>query len=61
MLDKASYIYASSNKSIATVSKTGVIKAKKKGTCTVYVYARNGYAKTIKVIVNKPLNEFLLK
>ncbi|MDO5150996.1 MAG: Ig-like domain-containing protein [Oscillospiraceae bacterium] len=43
--------YASSNKAIATVSKTGVIKAKKKGTCTVYVYARNGYAKTIKVIV----------
>ena len=43
--------YATSNKSVATVSKTGKITAKKKGSCVIYVYARNGLAKKIKVIV----------
>lgn len=43
--------YRSSNKKIATVTNKGIIKAKRKGTCYVYVYARNGYAKKIKVTV----------
>ncbi len=43
--------YATSNKKVATVSAKGKIKAVGKGKCTVYVYARNGYAKTIKVTV----------
>jgi len=43
--------YASSDKSIASVSSEGVITGKRAGTCTVYVYARNGYAKKIKVTV----------
>lgn len=43
--------YRSSDKNIATVSSKGKIKAKRKGTCYVYVYARNGYAKKIKVTV----------
>lgn len=43
--------YASSNKKVATVSASGKIKAVKKGTCTIYVYARNGYAKKVKVTV----------
>ncbi len=43
--------YASSNKKIATVTKNGKIKAKKKGTCIIYIYAKNGYAKKIRVTV----------
>ena len=43
--------YATNNKKVATVSKKGKIKAVGKGTCTIYVYARNGYAKKIKVKV----------
>ena len=43
--------YATSNKKIATVNKSGKIKGVKAGTCTIYVYARNGYAKKIKVTV----------
>lgn len=43
--------YATSNKKVATVSSKGKIKAVGKGTCTVYVYARNGYARKIKVKV----------
>ena len=43
--------YASSNKKIATVDKNGKIKGVKAGTTTIYVYARNGYAKKIKVTV----------
>lgn len=43
--------YASSDKKIATVSKNGKIKAVGKGTCIVYIYARNGYAKAIKITV----------
>ena len=44
-------MYESSNSRVATVNSKGVIKAKKKGTCTIYVYAQNGvYAKvTVKV------------
>ncbi len=47
----AKFRYESTDPSVATVNKKGVIKAKKKGTCTIYVYAQNGvYAKvTVKV------------
>ena len=44
-------LYESTNKKIATVSKKGVIKGLKKGTCYVYVYAQNGVCKKIKVTV----------
>ena len=43
--------YATTNNKIATVSKKGKIKAVGKGSCSIYVYARNGYAKRIKVKV----------
>ncbi len=43
--------YASSDKSVATVSKSGKVKAKGKGKCTIYVYSRNGLAKSVKVTV----------
>ncbi len=43
--------YLSADKKIATVSKSGKIKAKKKGVCYVYVYAQNGLWKTCKVTV----------
>ena len=43
--------YVTSNKKVATVSSEGKIKAVGKGTCTIYVYARNGYAKKVKVTV----------
>lgn len=43
--------YESTDKSVATVSKTGVIKAKKKGIAYIYVYAQNGINKRVKVTV----------
>lgn len=43
--------YASGNRNVVTVTKKGQMKAVAKGTCTVYVYARNGYTKKIKVTV----------
>jgi len=43
--------YESSNPSVATVNKKGVVKAKAKGTCVVYAYAQNGVAKAVKVVV----------
>ena len=43
--------YASSDASIAKVSESGTITGVAKGTCTVYVYARNGYAKKVSVTV----------
>ena len=43
--------YATSNKNIATVDKNGKVKGVAKGNCIIYVYARNGYAKTVSVTV----------
>ncbi len=44
-------LYESSDKAIATVSKKGVVKGIKKGTCYIYAYAQNGVYKKIKVKV----------
>ncbi len=43
--------FESSDKTIASVSSKGVVKAKKKGTCYIYAYAQNGVYKKIKVVV----------
>ena len=43
--------YASTDESIATVDKNGNVKGVSAGTTTVYVYARNGCAKTVSVTV----------
>lgn len=51
LLHTVEFRYATSNSSVATVGKDGTITAKGKGTCYVYVYAQNGYAKKIKVTV----------
>ncbi len=49
--------WKSSNKKIATVSKKGVIKAKKKGTVTITATSKNNpkVKKTFKLIVGKPV------
>lgn len=46
-----SLAYESSNPSIASVSKKGVITAKSKGKCLIYVYAQNGVSAVIHVTV----------
>ena len=43
--------YESTNTSVAEVTKKGIIKTKKKGTCYVYAYGQNGVSKAIKVTV----------
>lgn len=43
--------YESSNEKIATVTKTGIVKAKAKGKCTIYVYAQNGVCKKVTITV----------
>lgn len=43
--------YESSNQKVASVSKKGVIKAKGRGSCKIYVYAQNGVYKAVKVSV----------
>ncbi|MCD8329574.1 MAG: Ig-like domain-containing protein, partial [Lachnospiraceae bacterium] len=43
--------YTSTDTSIATVSSNGKIKAKKKGTCYIYVRAASGYYAKVKVTV----------
>ena len=43
--------YESSNTKVASVTGKGVIKAKKKGTCYIYVYAQNGMYRRMKVTV----------
>ena len=48
---KAAVSYESSNKAVATVSKKGVVKAKKPGTCVVYAYAQSGVFAKVKVVV----------
>ena len=47
----AKFRYRTSNKKVATVTKSGKIKGIKKGTCTIYVYAINGKMKKVKVTV----------
>ena len=47
----AKYRYESSNEKVATVTKKGVIKGKSKGKATIFVYAQNGFYKTVKVTV----------
>lgn len=44
--------YYVDNRDVASVSKTGKVKAKQKGTCTVFVTANNGVSKQIKITVN---------
>ena len=43
--------FESSDTKVATVSKKGVIKAKKKGKCKIFVYAQNGVYAVINVTV----------
>lgn len=43
--------FESGNGKVASVNSMGVIKAKSKGTCYIYVYAQNGMYKRIKVTV----------
>ncbi len=43
--------YVSTDETIATVTATGKIKAKKRGKCIIYVHALNGISKKIKVTV----------
>ena len=43
--------YESSDETVATVSKKGVIKGVKNSTCTIYVYAQNGLYAQLKVKV----------
>lgn len=48
---KAVY-YKSSNRKVATVSKNGVIKARKKGKCTVYAYYQKKVCKKVNIKVS---------
>jgi|GEM_PF-2972037 len=43
--------FESANKKIATVDENGVVKAKKKGTVKIWVYAQNGIHKAVKIKV----------
>ena len=43
--------WKSSNKKVATVSKKGIVKAKKKGYCTITVTAKDGSKKSAKCLV----------
>lgn len=51
LLNHRKLSYESANKKIATTSKKGVLRGKKKGKCYVYIYAENGVFKKIKVTV----------
>ncbi len=46
-----SFTWSSSNRSIASVSKDGLMKGLKKGSCTITVTAKNGVKASIKVVV----------
>ena len=43
--------YESSRPQIASVSKKGVIKSKKKGKCTIFAYAQSGVYRKVQVII----------
>ena len=43
--------YESADPAVASVDANGRIKAKKKGTCMIYVYAQNGLYTTVQVTV----------
>ncbi len=43
--------YESSDPDVATISKKGRIKAKKKGKCTIFAYAQSGVFRKVKVTV----------
>lgn len=45
--------YLSSNKKIAAVTAGGKVKAKETGSCTIYVFAKNGCKRKIKIKVKK--------
>ncbi|MDD7640931.1 MAG: Ig-like domain-containing protein [bacterium] len=45
--------FESTDPEVATVNNNGKITAKKKGTCTIYVYTQNGLYTTVKVTVQK--------
>jgi hypothetical protein len=45
--------YLSTNKKVATVDASGKVTAKKKGKCTIIVYAQNGAFKKVTVTVKK--------
>lgn len=47
----ARYLYACTNKNVATVDAKGRIKAKAAGKCTVYVIAVNGTTQAVQIIV----------
>ena len=43
--------YESAKPAVATVSKKGVLKGRKKGSCYVYAYTQNGVMKKFKIVV----------
>ena len=45
--------YLSSNKNIAAVTEDGKIKAEGTGECIIYVFAKNGCRREIKIQVNE--------
>ena len=47
----SSYRYYTTNSKIATVSQNGVIRAKAKGSCSIYILASNGVYKRVTVKV----------
>lgn len=49
---EAEFRYYTDNREIVSLSKRGRIRAKKKGSCTVFVIANNGVSNKVKVIVN---------
>lgn len=51
MVHEKAYRYYTDNSNVATVSKKGVITAKAKGNCLIYVLTNNGVYKKIKVTV----------
>lgn len=50
-MQSLTFRFESSNPKIASVTKKGKIKGKKKGNCSIYMYAQNGLYKTVKITV----------